>query len=130
MPVIATYVASTCVDYNFPLVLPFVGGRRGPVCIGPTSSRCLSSRAVPYFGGHETARIARSLSSPSLPLRDCSSSPVSRSSLAVVLGRVMHFGVVLGWHHSFLLFRGKQKSTKSQKIDSANPLGVRHVMLI
>src|ERR1700742_4009331 len=38
MPVIATYVASTCVDYYFPLVLPFMGGRRGPVCIGPTNS--------------------------------------------------------------------------------------------
>src|ERR1700742_4544240 len=101
MPVIATYFTSTCVDYNFPLVLPFMGGRRGPVCISPTSSRCLSLRAVPYSGGHETAQIVRSLSSPSLPLRDCSSSPVSRSSLAVVLGRVMHLGVVVGWCHRF-----------------------------
>src|ERR1700743_3729719 len=102
MPVIATYVASTCVDYYFPLVLPFVGGRRGPVCIGPTSSRCLRSRAVPSSGGHETARLARSLSSPSLPLRDGSSSPVSRLSLAVVLGRIVHFSVVVGRRHSFL----------------------------
>src|ERR1700742_2749006 len=128
MPVIATYFTSTCVDYNFPLVLPFMGGRRGPVCISPTSLRCL--RAVPYSGGHETARLARSLSSPSLPLRDCSSSPVSRSSLAVVLGRVMHFGVVVGWCHSFLLLRGKRRSTKSQKFDSTNPVGIRHVTVI
>src|ERR1700742_1909886 len=130
MPVIATDVASTCVDYYFPLILPFVGGRRGPVCIGPTSSRCLSSRAIPYSGGHETARLVQSLSSPSLPLRDCSSSPVSCSSLAVVLGCVVHFRVVVGWRHSFLLLRGKRRSTESQKFDSTNPVGICHVTVI
>src|ERR1700742_5205729 len=106
MPVITTDVASTCVDYYLPLVLPFMGGSSRPVCIGPASLRWFSSRAVPHSGGHETMRLARSLSSPSLPLRDCSSSPISRSSLAVVLGRVVHFSVVVGWCHSFLLLRG------------------------
>src|ERR1700742_1001561 len=58
MPVIATYVASTCVDYNFPLVLPFMGGRRGPVCIGPISLRGLSPLLPPPPG---TAPAAPSL---------------------------------------------------------------------
>ena len=130
MPVIMTDVASTCVDYYLPLVLPFMGGSSGPMCIGPASSRWFSSRAVPNSGGHETARLVWSLSSPSLPLRDCSSSPVSCSPLVVILGCIMHFGVVVSWRHRFLLLRGKQRSTESQKFDSTNSVGIRHVTVI
>src|SRR6201999_4001617 len=111
--VLATNVASTLVDYYPRVVFPLKCGGSGPM--GPSDSRGFSSQVIPFSRGFEAAQVALPLlSSSPLPLRDCPGSPILRSLLAVVFGRVAHVGVHVGRRH-VLLLGCKQRSTKSQK---------------
>src|ERR1700744_6822243 len=98
---LATKFGSTLGDYYPRVVFPLECGGSGPM--GPSDSRGFSSQVIPFSREFEAAQVALPLlSSSPLPLRDCPGSPILRSSLAVIFGRVAHVGVHICRRHFFL----------------------------